>query len=134
MANVRLDRVTLVHPMGDMGDRAIQGISTFIESDEWRMEANFHHGSVGDVSVFRNTSFPSPVEPTWKWYAGVPTANIKTYRLAENLPELTTYGEPKAKAEATLAGTAGASADDVGAGGRDVAVAPAGPGPRSLRP
>ena len=42
-----------------------------------------HHGRIGDVQVYRNTNFPRKEDANWQWYAAVPTANIKAYRLAE---------------------------------------------------
>jgi hypothetical protein len=120
MATVKLERVSLVNPMGDMGDRTIQGISTFIVGDEWQLEADFHRGTIGDVSVYRNTAYPKGSEPTWQWYAGIPTANIKTYRLSE--PPKYDHGESKAEAQANPVGgnSSGKAAHGARAGGGDV--------------
>jgi hypothetical protein len=89
-----LDRVALVHPLPDMGNRDIQGITTLIANREWQMVADYQRGTLGDVTIFRNTNVfaknddGSDKEPNWQWYAAVPTANIKSYRLGGDLPSL----------------------------------------------
>jgi hypothetical protein len=73
-----------------MGDRTVQGITTLIANEEWQLDTDYHRGSIGDVIVFRNTNVHAKgVEPNWEWYAAIPTANIKAYRLAGELPGLT---------------------------------------------
>ncbi len=97
MTTVALDRVQLVHPLGDMGDRNIQGISTAIAGDSWYLEADYHHGSIGDVNLYINTSaHVKDSTPTWKWYAAIPTANIKAYRIANGDPTPQTWVDPSA--------------------------------------
>jgi hypothetical protein len=132
MATAKLDRVSLVHPMGDMGDRQIQGISTFIAGSEWQMETDFHRGTIGDVSVYRNMSFPNAGDPNWQWYAGIPTANIKTYRLAGVLPEMTAH-EPQEENPTAPSGSSGKATHGSRAGGRDVELDVPGPGPGQVR-
>lgn len=102
---VRLERVALVHPIPDMGDRTIQGVGTPIDGEEWRMEADYHRGNIGDVSVYRNTNVNTKgVDANWKWYTGIPTANIKAYRLlspeavlSETSGNASSNGESKAQ-------------------------------------
>lgn len=80
-----------------------------IANDEWHIEADFHHGNVGDVTLYRNTNVHVRGTPSnWEWYAAIPTANIKSYRMAGVLPSPSTkatpvepqaeqqHGEPKA--------------------------------------
>lgn len=66
-------------------DRYSTEISTCaIASDEWHLEANYHFGSIGDVSLYRNTNVRAPGSPpNWQWYGAIPTANIKSYSLME---------------------------------------------------
>lgn len=114
MTIIALERVALINPVPDMGDRNIQGISTPISNAEWLLEADFSNGSIGDVTLYRNTSVNTKgAEPTWEWFAGIPAANIKAYKLAGELPKPATVkasnGESQAKnptAGAQGAGTA----------------------------
>lgn len=79
-----LARVALIHPLGDMGDRQIQGLSTVIANEEWHIEADYHRGTIGDVTLYRNTCVHiKGAKATWEWYAAIPVANIKVYRLAD---------------------------------------------------
>ena len=87
MAIVALKRVNFVEPLGSLGnsnDSSTMAMSTAIASAEWLLEADFHHGTVGDVSLYRNINVLVKGAPTvWEWYAGIPTANIKAYTLID---------------------------------------------------
>ncbi len=122
MATIALERVSLLNPLGDQGDRQIQGISTPIANDEWYLEADFHHGSIGDVTLFRNTVYPRKEKPIWKWYAAIPTANIKSYRIAGKLPGPGTIDEPETETEAPETDVAAAGVDAARAGKADVSM------------
>ncbi len=77
-----LERVSLIQPLGDMGDRNIQGISTAIKSDTWHLEADVSDNSIRDVQLFRNHNEHSKDLPAdWRYHCTVPAANIKAYRL-----------------------------------------------------
>lgn len=87
MSIVALARIALVNALPDFGDRNIQGLSTVIKNDEWHLETDFHHGSIGDVTLYHNKNFHVRGEaPRWEWYAAIPTANIKGYRLEGEVP------------------------------------------------
>jgi hypothetical protein len=63
--------------------------SCAMASEEWHLEANYHFGSIGDVSLYRNTNAnkrdadKNPLPANWQWYGAIPTANIKSYSLVE---------------------------------------------------
>lgn len=88
MPIVKLARVNLKDSVGDLGDRYNSGISSSaISNDEWHLEANYHFGTLGDVCMYRNANVNTKnAPPLWKWYGGIPTANIKSYSLAEPPP------------------------------------------------
>lgn len=137
MATVALERVSLIHPLGDQGDRQVQGISTPISNEEWFIEADLHHGSIGDVTLYRNMTYPQKIPPTWKWYAAIPTANIKSYRVAGELHGPGTIpsdeDEPETEAEAPETDAVASAADSKGAGKSHVSVGAAGPRPGEVR-
>jgi hypothetical protein len=93
-----LERVLLSNPMGDMGDRNIIGGTTFIQSDQWHIEADIHMGTIRDAHVYRNTNVNTrSAEPNWQWYAAIPAGNIKAYRIANyNQPPQSLSAEPQA--------------------------------------
>lgn len=88
---VPLARVLFLHPLPDFGDRAHQGLSTVISNEEWHIETDLHHGRISDVVIYRNKNHHAMSKPgvkaDWEWYAGIPTANIKGYRLGGVLPD-----------------------------------------------
>jgi hypothetical protein len=101
MATVALKRVNFVSPLGALGannDSSTMAMSTAIASAEWLIEADYHHGTVGDVSLYRNINLTiKDAKPEWQWYAGIPTANIKAYTLIEPpLPSTLKSDEPEA--------------------------------------
>lgn len=113
MTIVALKRVNLVNPMGDVGDRLSLAMSTCIANDEWLIEANYHYGTLGDVTLYRNINHAMKgAEPDWRWYAGIPTANIKAYALASPLAPSTLksveveVSEPEAENPSPKASTA----------------------------
>lgn len=113
MTIVALERVLFVNPLGDMGDRNIQGQTTIISNEAWLLEADFHHGKIGDVVAYQNKNqHDKGAEPRWEWYAAIPTANIKQYRLAGTLPAPVTlsHGEPQATPAPSPAHAGGSSA------------------------
>lgn len=71
-----LSIISLREPLGT--DREDLGVSTVIASDFVYMEASYTAGSIGDVQVYKK-------KPTgeWEWKVGVPTSNIKSYKLVE---------------------------------------------------
>lgn len=78
-----LARVAFVNPLGDQGDRTVMLSTLCIANDEWHLEADFHHGNIGDVILYRNIDVNVKGAPAnWQWYAAIPTANIKSYKLA----------------------------------------------------
>ena len=112
---VTLERVTLIHPLGDLGDRNIQGISTAIESNDWHIEAVMRDGEARDVLLYRNiVSHIKDAEPDWRYHCSIPTANIKAFKLLvppppamivtvdEELEEFSS--EPQAKAPTPATG------------------------------
>jgi hypothetical protein len=102
---VTLARVALIHPLGDMGDRNIQGLSTLIASDEWHIEAFLRRdASVGDVRVYRNINSninrrDRTTKPDWRFFTAVPTSNIKGYVLEGNPPPQHESVKPHEQAE-----------------------------------
>lgn len=85
MPIVALNRVNCRDALGDLGDRYSSNIqSCVIANEEWHIEANYHFGSIGDVSVYRNMNANKKNLPdNWQWYGAIPTANIKSYSLME---------------------------------------------------
>lgn len=116
MTIVALERIALVNALGDMGDRQQQGLSTVIRGNHWHIEANYHHGAIGDANVYQNTNANTrDAEPNWKWYAAIPTANIKAYQLVDAPPpsaltHTEANGQPQTTTPANRAQGSGASA------------------------
>jgi hypothetical protein len=107
-----LSRVSFVSPLGDQGDRNIILQTLCIANEEWHIEADVHHGQIGDVHLYRNKNHHTKnADAEWQWYAAVPTANIKSYGLAGEQPEakLLPNGESKAENQEGTSATIAAS-------------------------
>ncbi len=97
MAVTRLERVTLIHPIGDMGDRLVQGLSTLISSNEWHVEADFHQGNIKDVVAFHNRYHTRTEEPPrWELFCSIPAANIKAYKVEGSAQPQAAHQKPQA--------------------------------------
>lgn len=77
-------------------DTAIQ--TTAIASDIVHLEADIHQGRIGDVHIYLHVKATLDQPAKWVWYTAVPTANIKAYMLAGDLPSPSALptDEPKA--------------------------------------
>lgn len=81
---VEFDRVHLVQPLGDFGDRMISGISSAaIASDEWKLLGTWVGGTVADIVLLRNINVRKDGEEAgWVYYCSVPVSNVKGYQLS----------------------------------------------------
>lgn len=97
-----LSHVYLENPIGH--DREHLSMSTIIASQEFHVEADYHNGRIGDVNIYINTNAHKPGEPAnWQWYGGIPTANIKSYKLAGDLPPAVAAPKPNAERQTQAA-------------------------------
>jgi hypothetical protein len=108
-------------------DRDSMAMSTVIDSPEWKMDTLYENGRIGDVNIYHNANANKPgVAPTWKWYGGIPTANIKAYRFVSGDEpvqslrpvEATTYAESQDATQTALAPNAEAPPATSGSSGK----------------
>lgn len=94
----KLQQVWLVNAIGI--DRTALSMSSPMSAGEFHLEADYHQGRISDVNIYRDTNHGKTGEPNWEWYAGVPTANIKSYTLAGDRPPPVALDKPDAEPEA----------------------------------
>lgn len=77
-----------VHLVTAIGlSRDVMAMSTLIDSAEWRMDAEYELGRLGDVNIYRNVNANNhSADPEWELYGAVPNANVKAYKFKPEPP------------------------------------------------
>lgn len=82
--------LSLKDPLGAGADREDIGTSTVIASDTVYIEAEYAGGSIGDANVYKKNDAGE-----WVWKVGVPTSNMKSYKLVEPPARSVQNGQPE---------------------------------------
>lgn len=111
MSMITLSQVWLVTAIGPTRGQAL---SSLIAGNEFLLEADYHHGHLSDVVAYRNENSGHPdMAPEWKWFVGIPIANVKAYTIAGELPQpasLSGSGKQEASLKAPGPAKAGTAA------------------------